>query len=272
MAKLTELESIHTNLQPTLVILEASTERDSENDRTRGLSQPVSHSLHVNKRQELTAVSVDPDVYGLPLLQRIRAEISSTKFSKLVLPIAMIPISKNDTNGSNADRPSPGSRSSHFSSGSLHRISGPTTSKSREANNTDASVSLQQMIPCLDAGAVEVLASPLRRNRVHDLVTHAYRAHKEACKDRAALLATTRLRKRSWVGFDDTKPYAYLREEMYVAVGGILPIKWDQQSQVSDRMLTFDGRVSNLMKRICNPDYIPDIFDPRYVKWSPLII
>lgn len=214
MAKLTELESIQTNLQPTLVILEASTERDNEESRTRDVSRPLSNSLNISKRQGLTAVSVDADVYGLALLQRICSEVSSTKFSKLVVPIAMISISNNDTNGSKGDRQFQGTRSSHFSSGSLHRISGPTPSKSRESNNTGASVSLQQMGHCLDAGAVEVLTSPLRQNRVYDLVTHGYRAHKEACKDRAALLATTRLRKRSWVGFDDTKPYAYLREEM----------------------------------------------------------
>lgn len=272
MAKLTELESIYTNFQPTLVILEASAERDNEHDRTQRTSQPLSDSLHVNKRPGLTAVSIDSDVYGLALLQRIYAEISSTKFSKLVVPIAMIPISNNDANGSNVDRHSQGSRPSHLSSGSLHRISGPTTSKSRESNNTGASVSLQQMAHCLDAGAAEVLTSPLRRNRVYDLVTHGYRAHKEACKDRAALLATTRLRKRSWVGFDDTKPYAYLREEMYVAVKRIFLMKLDPESQISDCVLTFNDRVSNLMTRICNPDYIPNTFDPRYLQFSSLII
>lgn len=271
MAKLAELESIYTNIQPTLVILEASTERDNEDDRTRETPQRLSSSLHINKRQGPPAVSVDPDVYGLALLQQICAEISSTKFSKLVVPIAMLPISDKDSNGSNGDRQSQGSRPSHFSSGSLHRISGPTASKSRESNNTGASVSLQHMVHCLDAGAVEVLASPLRRNRVYDLVTHGYRAHKEACKDRAALLATTRLRKRSWVGFDDTKPYAYLREEMYASIRKIFAIKLGQQSQVRRRVLTLDGRVSNLMKRICNPDYIPDTFDPRYLKLSFLV-
>ena len=270
MAKLTELESLHS-LQPTLVILEAGTELDSEDDRTREVPQRLSNSLHVNKRQGLTAASVDQDVYGLALLQQICAEISSTKFSKLVVPIAMIPMSNNDTNGRNGGRQSQGSRPSHFSLGSLHRMSSPTTSKSRESSNTVASVSTQQMVPCLDAGAVEIVTSPLGRNRVYDLVTHGYRAHKEACKDRAALLATTRLRKRSWVGFDDTKPYAYLREEMYVAIQGIFLIKLDQPSQVSARMLTLDGRVSNLMKRICNPDSIPNTFDPRYLKYSRLI-
>ncbi|MCJ1470773.1 3',5'-cyclic-nucleotide phosphodiesterase [Pseudocyphellaria aurata] len=239
IAKLTELESIHTNIQPTLVILEASTERDNENERDREVSHPVSNSLHINKRQGFTAVSVDPDVYGLALLQRICAEIASTTFSKLVVPVAMIS-TNDDTNSSNRDRQSQG-RLSHFSLGSLHRTSGPTTSHSKESNTIGTSVSVQQMVHCLDAGAVEVLTSPLRRSRVYDLVTHGYRAHKEACKDRAALLATTRLRKRSWVGFDDTKPYAYLREEM----------------------------VSNLMKRICNPDYIPNTFDPRALSVPP---
>jgi hypothetical protein len=43
---------------------------------------------------------------------------------------------------------------------------------------------------------------------------HAYRAHKDASKEQRALLEIKRGRKRSWVGVDDQKPYAYLREAM----------------------------------------------------------
>jgi len=66
----------------------------------------------------------------------------------------------------------------------------------------------------LDVGAVDVLTSPLRQERLPSLGIHAYRAHKDASKDHRALLEMKRGRKRSWVGVDDQEPYAYLREAM----------------------------------------------------------
>jgi 3',5'-cyclic-nucleotide phosphodiesterase len=53
----------------------------------------------------------------------------------------------------------------------------------------------------------------------------------------ASFMAQKRNRKLSWVGVDETKPYAYLREAM----------------------------VSNLMGHICNPGSVGDAHDPRYV-------
>lgn len=72
------------------------------------------------------------------------------------------------------------------------------------------------MLRCLQFGATEVLSSPLTEDRVANLAVHAYHAKEAAQKERSTLLATKKIRKRSWVGFDDKKPYAYLREQMYV--------------------------------------------------------
>lgn len=216
MNKLTELESNISNDQPTLVILETPPmELVNEDDRTRELRQPSPQSLYVRKRHILPETSTESEnYYGLALLQQISAEISTTKLSKLVVPIAMISTSDKVTN---THRQSLTSRSQQLSSG-LHRITGSTSSSHRESGTTGASsLDPQQMLPYLDAGAVDVFTSPLQRNHVYGLVTHGYRGHREACKDRAALLSTTHLRKRSWVGFDDARPYAYLREDMYVA-------------------------------------------------------
>lgn len=66
----------------------------------------------------------------------------------------------------------------------------------------------------LDIGAVDVLTSPLLPDRLPSLAIHAYRAHKDASKEQRAILEMKRGRKRSWVGVDDSKPYAYLREAM----------------------------------------------------------
>jgi 3',5'-cyclic-nucleotide phosphodiesterase len=99
----------------------------------------------------------------------------------------------------------------------------------------DASVEPGKWLHCLDAGAMDVLTSPLQHSRVKGLPALAYRAYKETCQERTAFLATKSLRKRSWVGFEERKPFAYLREDM----------------------------VSGLMMGICNPDNILHVFDYR---------
>jgi hypothetical protein len=91
----------------------------------------------------------------------------------------------------------------------------------------------------LDAGAFDVLPSPLSKDRMHGLVVHAYRLQKEHTREEISFLTSKRNRKLSWVGVDDGKPYAYLREAM----------------------------VSNLMTGICNPETVGDSHDHRYVSF-----
>ncbi|PGH18617.1 hypothetical protein AJ79_00396 [Helicocarpus griseus UAMH5409] len=79
---------------------------------------------------------------------------------------------------------------------------------------------------CLDAGAVDVLTTPLDPLRIQSLSVLGYRTHKAAQKAQSKLRAGRRIRKQSWVGTNDQQPYAYLREAM----------------------------VSKLMKRICSPE------------------
>lgn len=204
MAKLAVLECPLRNPQPTLVIIEASPETDNDNVTSTKFLRPS--SIHINKRKEPRLSSPEPgELYGMALLQQICAEISTSKLSKLVIPIVMIPAIHNSIHTANGE---------HISSGGLNRISTP--SNYRETNTPTTMVTPQQVVHCMDAGALDVLLSPLQPNRLESLVTLGYRAHKETSRDRAALLATARLRKRSWVGFEDKRPYAYLREEMYV--------------------------------------------------------
>lgn len=93
------------------------------------------------------------------------------------------------------------------------------------------------MIRYLDAGAVDVVTSPITNDRLQGLAVHAYRVYKEVVKEKGNFLATKRSRKLSWVGVDQERPYAYLREAM----------------------------VSGLMSGICNPDYVGEAIDPRSV-------
>ena len=210
MAKLAELESISTYLQPTLVIFETPAEPEAQNDQIQEV--PAASFQIEPHAQERTRTPTKPnDIYSLTLLQKIRAEILSSRFSKLVVPIAMI---------SNLNSSTVSGHPQHLSSGVIHRASGSLSFGQKESYDMKISVNPRQMLPYLDAGAVDVLTSPLLQDRLCNLTAHAYRAYKEACKDRAESLAMNRLRKRSWVGFDDKKPYAYLREDMYVCFGG----------------------------------------------------
>ena len=151
--------------------------------------------------------------YSLLLLQRIHAEISISKLSKLVVPIAMVSQPKTSS-GSAYDTQS--IRPQHLSLGNVYRSNSSVHSGHSDLSNSYRSVDPRKMRRCLDAGAVDVLMSPLQSDRVYGLSVHGYRAHKEADDERTASLATNRIRKRSWVGFDDKKPYAYLREDMWV--------------------------------------------------------
>lgn len=224
MAKLAELERPPRDPQPTLVILEASPEIGNDDHTRTNFLQPSPNSLHIIKRKEPRLSSPESgELYGMALLQQICAEISTSRLSKLVIPIVMIPTIHNSILNANGDRRSVSTRPQQMSSGGLYRISTP--SNHRETPPRITMVTPQQVVHCMDAGALDVLLSPLQPNRLDSLVTLGYRAHKEASRDRAALLATARLRKRSWVGFEDKRPYAYLREEMYVKTTGNLGSK-----------------------------------------------
>lgn len=69
------------------------------------------------------------------------------------------------------------------------------------------------------------------------MAVHAYRTYKEVSREAASFVLQKRNRKLSWVGIDEERPYAYLREVM----------------------------VSGLMNGICNPDSVGESIDPKLV-------
>jgi hypothetical protein len=83
----------------------------------------------------------------------------------------------------------------------------------------------------IDVGAVDVVTSPVTKANVQSLAMHAYRTYREVSRSEHTFMASKRNRKMSWVGVEDEKPYAYLREAM----------------------------VSNLMAGICSPEYEPEV-------------
>ncbi|KAF2461574.1 hypothetical protein BDY21DRAFT_89974 [Lineolata rhizophorae] len=150
------------------------------------------------------------DIYGVDLLFHISSQIQQRSMSRLVIPIVVL-------SGQSRDR----SSASSLISPAVHG-----------AQMLPDTVRLSRY---LDAGAVDVLSSPLSKDHMQRVGVHAYRIYKEHMREESKFLAVKKNRKLSWVGVDDTKPFAYLREAM----------------------------VSNLMLGICNPERVDDKIDPN---------
>lgn len=136
-------------------------------------------------RRGFTFSSQSDTSYGLQLLSGVSADIQVSDIPNLVIPIAVL----------------------------RHSHGGPTSAPTQQTATTPLFDPLQ-ISKCLDAGAADVLTTPLDRARVQGLVVHAYRAQKSARKEQSRFLARKKSRKQSWVGVHDQQPYAYLREAM----------------------------------------------------------
>jgi 3',5'-cyclic-nucleotide phosphodiesterase len=134
-------------------------------------------------------------------------DIQQHNLSKLVVPVAVVAIpdqvQKDIFSSEDTLIAQPAPLKAHSTKSTLQR--GATINIPLDQERT---------MKYLDIGAADVLTSPLLKDRLPSLAVHAYHAHKEALKDQRALLDMKRGRKRSWVGLDDQKPYAYLREAM----------------------------------------------------------
>lgn len=202
MTKLSELnQSSIVELIPTLVLIDIPyedqlNERPGREIRTPSPSSKQQIELYDEERSE--------EAYGLKLLQWIASEIQYQSLSRLVVPVAVVSIPE------------------HNSLPTISRERTESESRKQFSYNFSAKKRAGLVQPLdqirtvryLDIGAVDVLTSPLLHERLPSLAIHAYRAHKDASKEQRALLEMKRGRKRSWVGVDDQKPYAYLREAM----------------------------------------------------------
>ena len=173
-------------------------------------SSPIS-----GRRDHLTLQADSVAAYGLSLIQLIHTEICCSNLSKLVVLFAVTQHQLQDIQAGREGSLSPISPRGRLASDGSG-VQGPAKIRWSDRDGIDISAPVEptRLLRCLDAGAVDVLASPLQRQRIFSLTAHAYRAHKEALNDQAAFLATKRLRKRSWVGVEEEQPYGYLRESM----------------------------------------------------------
>lgn len=174
----------------------------------------------------------EQSLYGMRLLQWLASETQYRNLSRLFIPIAVV-------SSARAHLSSSTSESGYSVSGvlSLH-----SQESSRNDSTTPSTLDTGQMLGYLDSGAADVVPSPFMKERIAGLAVHAYRAHKEVAKEQKAFLAVKRGRKRSWVGVDDERPYAYLREAM----------------------------VSGLMDGICKPQTAAETFEFTYVPHRPM--
>lgn len=204
--KLSELnQSSIVELIPTLVLLDIPYDDHLPARITGEVRTPSPNSKqHVDEPFE---ENEHHEAYGLSLLQWISTEIQYQSLSRLVVPVAVVSIPEHTNDFS----PKRGRTSSRMES-QLNYTSFPQTH--RRASGLVTPLDQSRTMRYLDIGAVDVLTSPLLADRLPSLAIHAYRAHKDASKEQRALLEMKRGRKRSWVGVDDQKPYAYLREAM----------------------------------------------------------
>jgi hypothetical protein len=150
----------------------------------------------------------EDDVYGLNLLQKLITESHLRSMAKLVVPVPVI--SYPDSVVSD-DR----------------QTDGAVESPAVPLNSLAAHRPLIRK--CLDLGAVDVIISPLSSKCITTLEICAYKAHRDAAREQQELLEITKGRKRSWVGVNQQKPFAYLREAMVSGLmNGICRISFEE--------------------------------------------
>ncbi|CCU82746.1 high affinity cAMP phosphodiesterase/cyclic-nucleotide phosphodiesterase [Blumeria hordei DH14] len=125
----------------------------------------------------------EKEIYGLKLLESISCEIQEKRFSNMVIPMALIKLLDSDLN----------MRQSKSHANNYYHYSEHSSDGYPKHHRSPIEIDQAIMMQSLEAGAADILASPLQEERLSSLA---------------------RARKRSWVGMDDQKPYAYLREAM----------------------------------------------------------
>jgi 3',5'-cyclic-nucleotide phosphodiesterase len=191
-------------LIPTLVLIDIPYDDQLHEHSVRDVRTPSPSSKgHLDG---LVNEPAEEEAYGLKLLQWIASEIQYQSLSRLVVPVALVTIPEHNS----ISVPGRGRTNSPDVQISYTRF----PSNARKGSGVVIPPDQNRTLRYLDVGAVDVFTSPLLNERLPSLAIHAYRAHKDASKEQRALLEMKRGRKRSWVGVDDQKPYAYLREAM----------------------------------------------------------
>jgi hypothetical protein len=207
---LAKLQDLYDSKSPTPTIVLIDVPYDEEQRLKRLSREPRTPSPTSTRTRPISIDYFEPeDIYGIHLLSHLSSSIQSKALPKLVVPVVML--SGFEREWASSGLPSP----------SVH--------------GSQVLTDTVRLTRYVDAGAVDVLTSPMTKSQIQGLAVHAYRVFREVSREDAAFMAQKQNRKLSWVGVDETKPYAYLREAM----------------------------VSTLMSGICNPERAGENHDPR---------
>ncbi|KAF9875603.1 3'5'-cyclic nucleotide phosphodiesterase [Colletotrichum karsti] len=179
------------DLTPTLVLIDVPYDERLPKFRSKSRS-PSPHSRPTTADVDIH--TPEEEVYGLKLMQRVMTEAHLRSITKLIVPIPIVSFSSLEA---------------------AHDFSQTNGGAIDEAKTkSPPAVDRRLIIRCLDLGAVDVIISPLHAKCITSLEIHAYRAHKDAAREQQEMMEVRRGRKRSWVGVNEEKPFAYLREAM----------------------------------------------------------
>lgn len=194
---LAELGEFGHNTSPVFAFFDIELDRDDSivaRRKANRASWPDFLIPSSSMRRGFAFTSQSEESYGLQLLSGVASDIQLQESPSLVIPIAVLR-----------------STSSSFPS-SEH----PESARELQHQN-HLLPDPEQISKCLDAGAADVLTTPLEKARVQGLMVQAYRTQKIALRHQARFLGRRKSRKHSWVGVHDEQPYAYLREAMYAS-------------------------------------------------------
>lgn len=214
-AKLAELqESVKLDCTPILAIFDVDSDFKHDHLLTLGDQKPKSLDKESPSRfpvvlqRQMTFSSEADESYGLQLLSRIASDLQVDEGFKLVIPVALVRMKRNNSAAATI-------------TSARNSYAGKDSRRSSTFEDKPSPIDPNMMLQCLDAGALDVVPSPLNNEKIMGLTVHAYRIYKTAKKEQSAFLASAsnfvaaaRRRKQSWVGIDEEKPYAYLREAM----------------------------------------------------------
>lgn len=229
---LSELNRISAvELIPTLVLLEMTSAEYKE-------TRPRTPSPNARRKSQQT-LDIE-ELYGLSLLEWIASEIQFQSLSKLILPVAIIGGPEQNPIDLAARQPPTSAM-----------INPDPFAKVKQPARFLVPLDHDRTIRYMDAGAVDVLTSPLVPARLPSLAIHAYRAYKDATKDQRQLLEIKKRRKRSWVGVDEQQPYAYLREAMVSGLmDGICKLGAEEEPYAHVRIIIDSNRREKVAEAI----------------------
>ncbi|RMD44751.1 hypothetical protein DV735_g290, partial [Chaetothyriales sp. CBS 134920] len=180
-------------------------------------------------RRQITFSAESDESYGVPLLSRIASDLQVDDHLQLIIPVAVVRPRRNESYDAAAHQ-------ARQQTGGVARAPFGGETEPVTLEDTSDAIDPQMMLQCLDAGALDVVKSPLDKAGIMGLTVHAYRIYKNAKKEQSAFMAVShRARKQSWVGVEEEKPYAYLREAM----------------------------VKKLLKGICDPQHVIEDYQHR---------